>query len=278
MSIGVFLAVLLAAALHATWNALIKFGGDKLQGMFLFSLGHMLLGLLLIAFSPLPDPASWGWLALSIAIHLVYQLALVAAYERGDLSRVYPIARGSAPLMVLLFSLVFLADQVGLFQIGGIILVSCGILLMALGVFRASENRSLIGFALLSALGTAGYSIADGLGARASGSATAYIGWLMVLGGLVFMAVAYAKRGKAIYPTERQVWIKGIFAGFLSLVAYWIAVWAMTQAPIALVTALRETSVLFAVAIGVIFLKEKFDRQKLFATLLIIAGIIAIRV
>ena len=278
MSFGVFLAVLLAAALHATWNALIKFGGDKLQGMFLLSLGHGVMALGMIAYYPTPDPASYGWLAASVAFHLFYKTMLTMAYQRGDLSRVYPIARGTAPLLVMLISLMFLADPLSAMAVVGIALVSFGILMMARGVFTSGENRGLLPFALLSAMGTMGYSIADGLGARASGNASGYVGWLFLLDALIFMIVAFGMRGRAIFPKESRDWVSGLLAGFLSVGAYWIAVWAMTKAPIALVTALRETSVLFAVAIGVVFLKEKFDRQKLIATALIIAGIVAIRI
>ena len=166
MIFGVFLAVLLAAALHATWNALIKFGGDKLQGMFLLSLGHGVMALGMIAYYPTPDPASYGWLAASVAFHLFYKTMLTMAYQRGDLSRVYPIARGTAPLLVMLISLMFLADPLSAMAVVGIALVSFGILMMARGVFTSGENRGLLPFALLSAMGTMGYSIADGLGAK----------------------------------------------------------------------------------------------------------------
>ena len=277
MSLAVFLAVLCAAALHATWNALIKFGGDKLQGMFLLSLGHGILALGMIAYFPAPDPASYGWLAASVAFHLFYKTMLTLAYQRGDLSRVYPIARGTAPLLVVIISLMFLADPLTTFAVVGVALVSFGILMMARGVFTSGENRSLLPFALLSAVGTMGYSIADGLGARASGDPSGYVGWLFLLDAMIFMIVAMFIRGRSIWKIQTRDWVSGLLAGVLSVLAYWIAVWAMTKAPIAMVTALRETSVLFAVCIGVVFLGEKFDRTKLLAALFIAAGVIAMR-
>jgi len=277
MSFGVFLAVLLAAALHASWNALIKFGGDKLQGMFLLSLGHGVAALGMIAYFPMPDPSSWGWLAASVVFHLFYKTMLTLAYQRGDLSRVYPIARGTAPLLVMVLSLMFLTDPLSSLAIVGIALVSFGILMMARGVFTSGENLGLLPFALLSAVGTMGYSIADGLGARASGHASGYVGWLFLMDAVIFMIAAFILRGRSIWPRENRDLIFGLLAGFLSVGAYWIAVWAMTQAPIALVTALRETSVLFAVLIGVFFLKERFDRPKIIAAVLIALGIAVLR-
>ena len=277
MTAFVFVAVLIAALLHACWNAIIKFGDDKLQGMVLLSVAHGLIGLMLIAIFPIPSKESWWLLAGSVLFHLMYKTFLTFAYMRGDLSRVYPIARGTAPMIVLVISLIALSDVMLASQIFGIVLVGLGITLMAWGVFAHGEERALVPYALLAAVGTAGYSLFDGLGARVSGSVSGYIGWLFFLDAFLFTVGGVAIKGHAVLPKSVKIWMLGLIAGVCSVAAYWIAVWAMTLAPIALVTALREMSVLFAVLIGVLFFKDKAMVGKIFAGLVIVAGVIAIR-
>ena len=277
MTAFVFVAVLIAALLHACWNAIIKFGDDKLQGMVLLSVAHGLIGLMLIAIFPIPSKESWWLLAGSVLFHLMYKTFLTFAYMRGDLSRVYPIARGTAPMIVLVISLIALSDVMLASQIFGIVLVGLGITLMAWGVFAHGEERALVPYALLAAVGTAGYSLFDGLGARVSGSVSGYIGWLFFLDAFLFSVGGVAIKGHAVLPKSVKIWMLGLIAGVCSVAAYWIAVWAMTLAPIALVTALREVSVLFAVLIGVLFFKDKAMAGKIFAGLMIVAGVIAIR-
>ena len=277
MTAFVFVAVLIAALLHACWNAIIKFGDDKLQGMVLLSVAHGLIGLMLIAIFPIPSKESWWLLAGSVLFHLMYKTFLTFAYMRGDLSRVYPIARGTAPMIVLVISLIALSDVMLASQIFGIVLVGLGITLMAWGVFAHGEERALVPYALLAAVGTAGYSLFDGLGARVSGSVSGYIGWLFFLDAFLFTVGGVAIKGHAVLPKSVKIWMLGLIAGICSVAAYWIAVWAMTLAPIALVTALREVSVLFAVLIGVLFFKDKAMVGKIFAGLVIVAGVIAIR-
>ncbi len=277
MTAFVFVAVLFAALLHASWNAIVKFGDDKLQGMVLLSIAHGLIGLVMIAVFPIPAKESWWLLAGSVLFHLIYKTFLTFAYMRGDLSRVYPIARGTAPMIVLVVSLLVLSDVVSGSQIFGIVLVGIGIVLMARGVFAYGEERALIPYALLAAVGTAGYSLFDGLGARASGSVSGYIGWLFFLDAFLFTAGGLVVKGRAVLPKSAKIWTLGMIAGACSVAAYWIAVWAMTLAPIALVTALREVSVIFAVLIGVLFFKDKADTCKMVTAMVIVAGVIAIR-
>ena len=277
MSAGVFLWVLFAAFLHAGWNALIKLGADKIAGMFLMSSAQGLMGLGMLLFLPLPAPAVWPWLLLSTLLHSAYKAFLTLAYGRGDLSRVYPIARGTAPMLVALAGAAFLADRVSGREYAGILLVGGGIVLMARGVFTQGESRRLIPFALASALMTAGYSLADGLGARIAGNATLYVAWMFFLDGLLFGAWALWRRGAGLVAFRPREWALGLLAGAASFAAYWIAVAAMTLAPIALVTALRETSVLFAVLIGVAVFGERAERGKLVAAGLIVMGVALMR-
>ena len=277
MNTFVFLAVLFAALLHAGWNAIVKFGDDKMQGMVLLSIAHGLIGLVMISTFPIPAKESWLLLVGSVLFHLIYKTFLTFAYMRGDLSRVYPIARGTAPMIVLAISLMILSDVVMGSQIFGIILIGLGIVLMAWGVFAHGEERALIPYALLAAVGTAGYSLFDGLGARVSGSVSGYIGWLFFLDAFLFTAGGLAIKGHAVLPKSAKVWMLGMIAGVCSVAAYWIAVWAMTLAPIALVTALREVSGLFAVLMGIFFFKDKAVAGKIIAASMIVVGVIAIR-
>jgi drug/metabolite transporter (DMT)-like permease len=277
MSVGVLAAVLFAAVLHASWNAIIKFGDDKFQGMVLLSVAHGVIGLMMIVAFPMPARGAIPWLVASVAFHLWYKFFLSSAYERGDLSRVYPIARGAAPMIVLIISALFLSDVISGKEVAGIVAVGVGILILARGVFTSGETVALLPFALASAVGTAGYSITDGMGARASGDASGYVGWLFFLDAFLFTIWGIQRRGLAVFPKDTKVWALGFVAGLASVLAYWIAVWAMTIAPIALVAALRETSVMFAVFIGIFFFGEKADTSKLAASAIIIAGVIFMR-
>ncbi len=277
MTIGVFLAVLMAALLHAGWNAIIKTGLNKQTSMFLLSVGHALIGAGVAVFYPFPAPEVWPWLLASGLIHMAYQLFLAYAYEQGDLSRVYPIARGAAPMMVLAVSLLFLADTISAAEIGGILVLGAGIALMARGVLTNGESRRLLPFALGSALATAGYTLADGLGARVSGQPFAYVGWLMVLSAVFYTPAVIALKGRAVLRADARTWGVGMVAAAASFAAYAIAVWAMTLAPIALVGAMRETSILFAVLIVWRFFGERMDRGKALAAVLIVAGVMLTR-
>ena len=278
MSLFVFLAVLCAAALHATWNALVKVGLNRFQTMLVLSIAQGTMGLLMILAFPTPAKEAWPYLLATGLVHTAYKLFLAAAYEHGDLSRVYPIARGAAPMMVALIGLLILSDPVTPMQYIGIFLIGVGIMTMARGIFTGAEATKLLPLALASALCTATYSILDRVGARLSLSTSAFTGWMFFLDGIFFSTVALFWKGKDSFKVPRKVWISGSVAGALSLASYWIVIWAMTQAPIQLVTALRETSVLFATLIGIIWLKEKRDRSKLAAAALILAGLVFMRV
>lgn len=277
MTIWVLAAVLGAALLHALWNALIKFGTSKLTSMLILTLVQGGMGLLIALTRPFPDPQVWLWLLASGVFHAAYKLFLAFAYEQGDLSRVYPIARGAAPMVVLVISALLLPDVIAAWEYIGILVLGLGILLMARGVFSSGESRRLVPFALGSAMATAGYSLVDGLGARASGDAVAYVGWLFTLDAAFFTPVCIALRGRSVLRASGKVWTIGGLAATASYGAYAIAVWAMTIAPIALVAALRETSILFAVLIGWLVFGERMDRQKAFAAALIVAGVIVTR-
>jgi len=277
MSFTVFMAVLGAALLHAGWNAIIKTGLSKQTSMFLLSVGHALIGFAFALTKPFPAAEVWPWLLASGLIHMAYQLFLAYAYEQGDLSRVYPIARGAAPMMVLLVSVLFLSDEMGVMDYVGVFVLGTGIAFMARGVFTNGESRRLLPFAFGSALATAGYTLADGLGARVAGDPLQYVGWLMMLSASFYTPAAIALRGVEVIRASRRDWLMGLIAAAASFAAYAIAVWAMTVAPLALVAALRETSILFAVLMGWLLFGDRMDRGKIIAAVLIVSGVVLTR-
>lgn len=277
MTIGIFFAVLGAAFLHASWNALIKTGTSKQSAMLILAICQAGIGAIIALWRGWPVAAAWPWLLGSGVIHMFYQLFLSYAYQHGDLSRVYPIARGAAPMIVLILSSLFLTDQITTHEFAGIVVLGAGILLMAHGVFTGGEQRKLLPFALGSAVATAGYSITDGMGARAAGDPILYVGWLMVVAGVFYVPVAIALKGPGLLRASRRAWAMGMAAGALSLGAYAIAVWAMTVAPIAVVAAVRETSILFAVLIGWLVFDEKMTRSKGLAAVIIVSGVVLTR-
>lgn len=277
MTLFVFLSVLFAAFLHALWNALIKTGTSKPTGMLIMTLSQGVLGLLIALNRPLPAAEVWGWLLASGIFHAGYKLFLAYAYEQGDLSRVYPIARGAAPLIVTVISAIALADVIAPIEYAGILVLGFGIAVMARGAFANGESRRLVPLALGSAMATAGYSLIDGLGARVAGDPVMFVGWMFALDAVLFTPACLALRGTRVLISTRRDWMLGSLAAAASYGAYAIAVWAMTQAPIALVAALRETSILFAVLIGWLVFGDRMDRAKGLAALLIVMGIVLTR-
>lgn len=277
MSLGVFLAVLAAAFLHALWNALIKHGASKLGAMVVMSIFEVPIGLALVTVLPPVSLAALPWIIAAGCTHFGYKFFLSTAYDRGDLSRVYPIARGAAPMIVALVGGFVLADALSARQYLAIAVLAAGILLMARGVFAAGEDRRLLPFALGSAVATAAYTLIDGMGARISGSAVAYVSWVFVADGLIFALGMLALRGPDILPRQRRAWGMGAVAAAASFGSYAVAIWAMTLAPIALVAALRETSILFAVLIGWIGFGERMGGGKALAAAVIVSGVVLTR-
>ncbi|WP_407925244.1 EamA family transporter [Paragemmobacter aquarius] len=271
------MAVIGAAFLHALWNALIKVGSSKVGGMVILSITEIPIGLAIGLASPIPAPEVWPWVIAAGCTHFFYKSFLVFAYERGDLSRVYPIARGAAPMVVALVGFFALSDAITGHEYLGIAVLGCGIFLMARGVFSQAEDRRLLPFALGSACATATYTIIDGLGARVSGDAVAYVAWVFVADGVIFTTVTLLWKGMGVLPHDRKSWGMATFASAASYGSYAIAIWAMTFAPLAVVAALRETSILFAVLIGWLVFGERMTREKAVAALVIVAGVLLTR-
>lgn len=277
MTIWVLLAVLGAAFLHALWNALIRLGTSRAAAMLVLSLVQVPIGLAIGLSRPALLSEALPWVIASGVVQCIYKIFLVLAHERGDLSRVYPISRGAAPLIVAAVGALALSDRLTPGQYGGMLLLTLGIGLMARGVFTNGESRAMIPFALGSALATASYTLIDGLGARVSLDAATYVAWVYVADGVISSTVLLAWRGGGALPRGMQAWAVGSFASLASYGAYAISIHAMTLAPIALVAALRETSILFAVLIGWLVFGERMTRDKALAALMIVAGVITTR-
>jgi drug/metabolite transporter (DMT)-like permease len=277
----VFAAVLFAAACHAAWNATIKRGLDPLATTVAISIGAAVVSLVFVPVVGLPAPAAWPWVIASVVIHLFYFAALIESYRWGDMSQVYPIARGSAPLMTAGITTTFIDEHLGLGGWLGIALVVAGVLLLSLrgGRDLAKLDRRAVGFALFTAVTICAYSVVDGVGARQAGSANAnaYSVALFVGIGPVMALYALARRGRSAIVDAARLWGTGLGGGALQLGSYGIAIWAMTVAPIAIVAALRETSVLFGAMIAVVLLKEPLRPSRVVAALLIVLGLALIR-
>ncbi len=275
----VFLAVLAAALLHAGWNALIKTGLDGFSSILILALVQGAIAIALLPFFDPPARAAWPWVLAGSLLHSGYKLTLIQAYRHGDLSQVYPLARGTAPMIVAVAGLLFLGEEIGLVRIAAILSIAAGILLMAA---RSGESGGLgkagLGFALATACFTASYTMADGVGARLAGAASGFALWLFALDGLLMLGYGLATRGTSAIAALAPAWRSGAAAGAMSLGSYWIAIWAFTRAPLAMVAALRETSVLFALLIAFFLLREKIGPWRIAAALLILAGIVLMRV
>lgn len=278
MSATVFLAVLAAAVMHASWNALLKVRLDRFASITLMTLGMGLVALPFVPFVAVPSGTTWAWIAFSLMFHTGYKYYLTRAYESGDLALAYPLARGSAPLITTVGSVLILSEVPGPLALLGILLLSGGVFLMS---FRGAALDALGGrpvfFALLTSLFIAGYTLTDGSGARSAENATSYAVWLFLLDGVWSMIFCIWLRGRKVVRIMLPEWKVGLAGGFLSAVSYWIAMWAMTKAPIAAVAALRESSILFAMLLSVTLLGETMTRWRIGAALFIVGGVIALR-
>lgn len=279
MSLPIIVIVLFAAFLHATWNFLVKHNHDKTISMSAVVMGHAPFAIIVLMISPTPNLESLPYLLTGVLLHVGYHLFLLASYRVGDLTQVYPLARGVAPLLVTGVSIVFLGVSLSKFELIGIAMIGLGI--MSLTLTRSSlglRNSRAAMLALITGGFIASYSIVDGLGARAAGTALGYFGWLSVLNATVFAGIMQIKRPGVLTNVIKQNWKLTLCGGGASFLAYALVIWAFTLAPIALVTALRETSIIFALLLGVWFLKEPLSLNKLLATFLTLVGASFLRI
>jgi phosphonate utilization associated putative membrane protein len=276
------LAVLCAAMLHASWNAMIKSGGDKSADTALLTIAGAVLALPLLLWTGLPGAAVWPYLLATLVIHVGYYVALVEAYRHGELGLTYPIMRGFAPLLVALGSSVFVGEVPSAPAWLGILGIAVGVALVGLAhPGEALHHRRALAFAFANAAVIATYTTIDGVGVRAGGNAARYALRLFALDGFLYPALVWLRRSPAqrieLVAYTRRRWPVVAVGGIASLGGYGVVLWAMTRAPVASVAALRETSVLFAAVLGTLLLKERFGLQRAIGTGVIVAGVMALR-
>ncbi|MFN9028946.1 MAG: EamA family transporter [Betaproteobacteria bacterium] len=277
MSVEVSFAVLFAALLHASWNALIKGSADVLlkTAAIVFTAGLVTLPFIFVL--PPPAPASWPYLAGSLLTHVLYYYFMVQAYRAGDLSLAYPLMRGTAPLITALLGAALLRELPGPITLVGIVLISVGIFALSYRPLDHKPARAAVGFALTNALVIAIYTVIDGTGARLAGNVWSYIVWLFVLDMIPFTLFVLATRRRDFIAFMAAQPCKSLAGGAASAGAYAIALWAMTKAPVAMVAALRETSVLFAALIGARMLHERLTPLRWLGVAVVVAGVMALK-
>ncbi len=270
--------VLLAALAHATWNALLKASGDRFLTFTVVAGTGTVIGCILAVLVDVPNRAAWPYLAASMVIHNGYYVFLILAYRAGDLSRVYPLARGAAPLLVAVLAAMTAGEILGSGAWAGIGLVSVGIASLCFtGGSLGGEDFKPVLFALGTALFISAYTVVDGIGIRLAGTQLGYIAWLNILEGIPFMSVIFLFRRGEVIPFIRGHWLSGVVGGVLSMIAFGLVLYALSLGAMAYVSALRETSVLFAALIGTILLREPFGRVRIGAAAIIVAGVIVMQ-
>lgn len=276
----VALAVLIGALLHASWNALVKSSADKEMDTALIHLIGSVLTIPMVLWVGWPPQSAWPYLGASITIHIGYYVALTGAYRHGELGLTYPLMRGVAPLLVALSASVTLGEQLSPMAWLGVLGISLGVLVLGLSR-HAFDAPKAVAYALANAVIIAIYTVVDGQGVRAAGttfnSTLQYVAALFMLDGWPFALMIWARRGAALPRYARQRWPLASVGALASLGSYGIALWAMTRAPVAMVAALREVSVLFAVVIGALVLGEALTRRRIVGALVIIGGVMALR-
>ena len=278
MSSTVFITVIFAALLHAIWNGMVKNFEDKVISVSAIVFGHVPIAILVMLFLPLPTLESVPYIILSAIIHQGYQYYLISAYKIGDLTRVYPVARGSGPIVATLISIIFLGLLISKIQILSIFLICFGIII--LGVFnrKSLKNNKTVIYSLATGFFIGLYSLVDGYGARISLSPLSFLGWSFILNAMIFPFVLKSMNYSNVFSRVMKE-AKFIFwiGGTISYIVYGAIVWCFTQAPIPLVGALRETGIIFALLIGSLFLKEKLTLVKIISIFLIFIGVILLK-
>lgn len=268
--------VLLSALMHAGWNAVVKMGNDRLLALLLVKGPTMAVAAATLAVVGMPAKASWPYLLASTGISMGYFYFLVRAYHAGDLSVAYPVARGSAPIATLILSFLIAGEQPTFAGTAGVLIISAGIVVLGWQRGAGAGHAATMFWALAVGLTIAGYTICDGIGARASENPFGYAAALNILTGIPLAATAFFLRRGAAIEALRRGWRKGLAGGVLMFGAYAIVIYALTLAPMAAIAALRETGVIFAAVIGTLALRERYGAKRIAASALVAAGIVVL--
>jgi drug/metabolite transporter (DMT)-like permease len=270
--------VLAAALLHASWNALVKAGGDPFVRLAVVNSVGGLCALPLLLVTAPPAPASWPYLAGSVLVHQAYSLALSYGYRFGDLSHVYPVARGVAPPMVAFCAWAFAGESLGPLGLLAILVISGGIVSLAFANDGRLGAIRPLALGLATGMTIAAYTLCDGLGGRASGDVLGYIAWLFVIDAVPFSLLVALRYRRRLAPALAASWRPAAIGGALSVVAYGLVIWAMTLTPLAAVSALRETSVIAAALIGTRILREPLGTRRVLAASLVALGVVLLQI
>ena len=279
MSSVVFIAVIFAALIHSAWNGMVKKHEDKYIALTAIVLGHVPLSIVVLFFTPIITIKSIPYIIISAVFLAGYEWCLLSAYRLEDYTKVYPIARGSAPIFIVIFSLLFFSINISAFELMGIFAISLGIIILSISNFKNINNYTAIFYAIATGFFISCYSINDGFGGRASLSPINYTAVLMIFNATITFPILLVIMRKT--DCIKETFTKGkkifLFGGSLSFTAYAIIVWAFTHAPVPLVAALRETSIIFAILIGSLFLKEKLTLIKISSILVIFIGVLLLK-
>ena len=269
-------AVLTAAVLHASWNAIAKGVEDRLGLFVRSSVVCLAVGVALLWWLPLPARESWPWLVASAVVHVFYNLGLIAAYRFGDFNQTYPLARGVGPLVVTVVAVTAIGEPLPLAPAIGIVLIATAIGVLGLTPWhRLKANRTAVIVAVCTGLAIATYTLLDGLGVRHSGSAVAYLAWLMALEALAMMAcLPLARRRLNGWTASPGQWFLALATGVLTMLAYGLVLWAQTRGALAAVAALRESSVVVAAGLGAMLFREPLGRTRIAASVAVAAGVV----
>ena len=276
LSLAVTFAVIAAAVTHAVWNAIAHGIKDQTLAFALIGVGGIAVGIPLVILATMPRADCWPYLLGSVAIHVFYNLLLMQCYRLGEFSQVYPLARGTSPLVVTILAAIFIHEHLALPQIAGVLVVSAGLATLVLAGRR--PGRAAFAAAVGTGLTIAAYTTVDGVGVRLSGSPVGYIGWLMVLESLCVPMFAVFRRRDVLLKQPKRILLAGLAAGALSVLAYGLVLWAQTRGALAPIAALRETSVIFGAIIGTLIFREPFGRTRIAATVLVATGIVLLNV
>jgi drug/metabolite transporter (DMT)-like permease len=273
---SIALAVLFAALLHAIWNSLAHAINDRLVGFALIGLIDAVGGAALASLAEMPTPETWPFVIASAAVHVLYNLLLLASYQLGEFSQMYPLARGTSPWVVALISLVVLHREMPATELAGVLAVSAGLIgLVVIGGRPGRQELPAIGAAALTGMTIAAYTVIDGVGVT-RGPLLAYAGWMFLLQGPPIAVIAAMRRRGRLAEALRECAVPGVAGGAISLAAYTIVLWAQTSGALAPIAALRETSIVFGALIGALFLGERLGPRRALAAAVVLAGVLLI--
>jgi drug/metabolite transporter (DMT)-like permease len=271
----VMVVVLGAAVLHATWNAMAHGAPDRVAGLALFELAAGVIGLVAVLARGLPPAGTWGYIIASALLHLAYLGGLLASYQLGQFSQMYPLARGTSPWVVAVISIAVLHQALAVVELLGVLLISAGLIAL---VFIGRPGRGQVP-ALLAATGTglmiAAYTVVDGLAVHKL-PVTTYMGWVFMVQGFAVPLAVVCRRGPRVFDLPRGAVLSGLGGGVVSMVAYGLVLWAQTRGTLAAIAALRETSIIFGAVIGALFFGERFGPRRALAAAVVVAGIVLI--